>query len=129
MFRLLHSCLQALKSGGNIDCVGAYFEGWILKLNGFLPQFSHCMACRKEVGGESWLSGHQDGVFCDLCTPAKNRNVPDTLRPFLSWIKQNPPSAAPACPLEPEDLPSIRRFLQKLLCFHLEREPRSLRYL
>ena len=112
-----------------MDCIGAYFEGWILKLSGFLPQFTHCMGCHRDVAGKTWMSDSQDGVYCDNCTPRKKQEVPDHLIDFILWIKKNPPSAGTDCPLDTEDIPSVRRVLQSLLSFHLEREPRSLRYL
>ena len=129
VFRLLKSSLQALRSGGDIDCVGAYLEGWILKLSGFLPQFTHCLECRREVGEKSWMSATLDGVYCDRCSPRKKLEVPPNLLPFIRWIKKNPPSAGDTCPLAKDDIPAVRYILQNLLCFQLEREPKSLRYL
>jgi DNA repair protein RecO (recombination protein O) len=129
LFRLLDSCLQALKSGADTDCIGAYFEGWILKLSGFLPQFSHCMQCRCEAGEKSWLSASQDGIYCDRCAPIKKTAVPPELLRFIRWTRKNPPSAVETCPLTAEEMPRVRKILQSLLSFHLEREPRSLRYL
>ena len=130
VFRLLKSTLTALKSGGDIDVVSAYFEGWILKLSGFLPDFSTCMECRRDIDGRSWLSYSQDGVCCGPCTPQKKFEVPETLPPFIQWIKKNPPpdGSGPE-PLDRGEAKKVRRTLQNLLSFHLEGEPRSLRYL
>lgn len=129
IFRLLKSTLQALKSGEDIDFLSAYFEGWILKLNGFLPGFSHCQKCRREIEGISWLSYSQDGVHCNSCTNQKKTEIPKSLSLLILWIRKNPPTAGKACPLTREDIQAARKVLQSLLAFHLEREPKSLRYL
>jgi len=130
VFRLLRSTLAALKSGGDVDLVSAYFEGWILRLSGFLPDFSTCMDCRRDIDGKAWLSHSQDGVCCGPCTPHKKFEVPESMPPFIRWIKKNPPpNGSGPEPMNREGAREVRRILQNLLSFHLEREPRSLRYL
>lgn len=129
IFRLLKSTIQALKSGEDIDFLSAYFEGWILKLSGFLPGFSHCIKCRREIDGMAWLTNSQDGVHCSACTDQKKIEIPKSLSILILWIKKNPPTALKTCPLSREEIQAARKVLQNLLAFHLEREPRSLRYL
>ena len=59
--------------------------------------------------------------------PAGTRSRPELGR-FLAWARKNPPSAAPDTPFSPAELRSIERSLQAMIVFHLEREPKSLRF-
>ena len=63
LFRLLDSTLKAMNVGGDLDLLGAYFEVWVLKINGFLPSFKKCRKCRKEIMNSAWLSSKKEGVY------------------------------------------------------------------
>jgi DNA repair protein RecO (recombination protein O) len=128
LFRLLHSILTGLKEGGDRRFLAAYFEAWVLHLNGFLPDLGRCRKCRKAVR-ESWLSERKDGAYCPDCAPRKKEEVPGTIHGFLHWIKKNPPPGPGETPLPPEEIAKIRKALQAMIVYHLEREPKTLRFL
>jgi DNA repair protein RecO (recombination protein O) len=128
LFRLLHSILKSLKDGGDQRFLAAYFEAWVLHLNGFLPDLGKCRKCRKSVR-EAWLSARKDGCYCPDCAPQKKEEVPAEIHDFLHWIKKNPPPVRGETPLAPDEVARIRKSLQAMIIFHLEREPRTLRYL
>jgi DNA repair protein RecO (recombination protein O) len=48
---------------------------------------------------------------------------------FLDWAKKNPPPQKGIAPFSPEQLEAIRKTLQSLIIFHLEKEPKSLHFL
>ncbi len=127
-FRLLLTTLQALQAGGDAGFLARYFEAWILMINGFLPEVRRCRACRKPLAETGWLSPRRDGVYCDACAPVRREGVCPELGRFLAWARKNPPAAAAGAGIGPADLRSIGRSLQLMIVFHLEREPRSLRY-
>lgn len=129
LFRLLISVLQAIKGGGDVALCTAYFEAWLLKINGVLPDFRHCKKCRKEIKGPGWLSPKKDGLYCVECTPSRKEEIPPSLDDFLQWIKKNPPPREKAHPFSPENIKGISATLEKIIVFHLEREPRTLAYL
>jgi DNA repair protein RecO (recombination protein O) len=128
VFRLLLATLQSLKAGGDLRLLGRYFEAWILMINGFLPDVRRCRKCRKALEEPGWLSPRKDGIYCDGCAPARRDEVRPELGRFLAWARKNPPSAAGGAAFAPAELRSIERSLQAMIVFHLEREPRSLRY-
>ena len=129
VFRLLLSVLQALKRKGALAVLARYFEAWFLQVNGYLPDVRRCKACRKPLEGSGWLAPKKDGVYCDACAPARKDEVRPDLGRFMEWVRKNPPAKAEECPVSAAELKSIRKSLQAMIVYHLEREPKSLRYI
>lgn len=129
LFRLLLSTLQALKKGADLEFLGAYFEVWFLKIGGILPDFRKCKNCKKDIKDSGWLSLKKDGVFCLRCTPQKKEEVKAELNEFIDWAKKNPPSKGKELPYSSPQLKAIRKALQAIIVYHLEKEPKSLKYL
>jgi DNA repair protein RecO (recombination protein O) len=128
LFRLLLSVLKALEAGGDLEFLGAYFETWILKISGFLPDLQRCRKCRKEIKNGGWLSAKKDGVYCSDCSLYKKEKVAPGLSVFVQWIKKNPPTERKLT-AGAEQIAPIRLTLQSIIVYHMEREPKSLRYL
>jgi DNA repair protein RecO (recombination protein O) len=128
-FRLLLSVLQALKQKGDLELLARYFEAWFLQINGFLPDVRHCKKCRKALTESGWLSPKKDGVYCDVCAPARTDEIRQELGRFMEWVKKNPPSKSDESPFTPAELKAIQKSLEAMIVFHLEREPKSLRYI
>jgi DNA repair protein RecO (recombination protein O) len=129
LFRLLHSVLQALKTGADLNFVGAYFEAWLLKLNGIQPDFWKCRRCHQPIKTLSWLSPNKDGVYCQQCVPkGKDEIIPEIIT-FLDWIRKNPPPKDHIYPLTPEQVLKVRNTMRRILVFHMEKEPKSLQHL
>lgn len=129
LFRLLLSMLQAVKEGGNLDLLSRYFEAWFLQINGLLPDFKRCKKCRQRLEAGGWLAPGMDGVYCSGCAPQKKDQTAPEIVFFLDWAKKNPPPRRGIAPFAPEQLEAIRKTLQSLIVFHLEKEPRSLHFL
>jgi len=129
VFRLLLSVLQSLKAKNGLSVTAAYFEAWFLQVNGFLPDVRRCKGCLKALEGPGWLAPRKDGIYCDACAPARKDEAKPELGRFMNWAKRNPPSKAGECPFSPSELAAIRKSLQAMIVYHLEREPKSLRYI
>jgi DNA repair protein RecO (recombination protein O) len=129
LFRLFLSTLQAIRDGGDLGLLSRYFEAWFLQINGLLPDFRRCKKCQKKLLQGGWLSAKMDGVYCASCTPQKKEATPPEIVHFLDWAKKNPPPKKGALPYAPVQLESIRKTLQSLIIYHLEKEPRSLHFL
>jgi DNA repair protein RecO (recombination protein O) len=128
LYRLLLAVLQCLKEGADRTFLAAYFEAWILQINGFLPDFGTCRKCRRPAR-PGWLAAKRDGIFCDNCAPLKKEEVPPETEAFLKWARANPPGKVCGLPLAAAELGRVRKTLQALITYHLEREPRTLRFL
>lgn len=129
LFRLLESTLHAMKEGGDLDLLGAYFEAWILKINGLLPSFKKCRKCRNEILESAWLSARKEGVYCTRCAVHKKEEIKLDMNEFLQWAKKNPPPKHGDFPMERAKLKAIRKTLQGIIIYQMEREPKSIRFL
>jgi DNA repair protein RecO (recombination protein O) len=128
LYRLLLTVLRALRGGGDRAFLAAYFEAWFLQINGFLPDLGTCRKCRKP-GKPGWLSARRDGAYCADCAPVKKDEVPAGAQAFLGWVRKNPPPETPGPPFPEAEIARIRKTLQAMIVFHLEREPRTLQFL
>jgi DNA repair protein RecO (recombination protein O) len=129
LFRLLRETLRAFKAGGDAGLLTAYFEAWYLKISGLLPAFRSCLGCRSDISAGGRLAPHRDGALCGACAPECERDVPEGTARFLEWVRRNPPPRGGDVPFEPEKLAGYRRLLERLIVYHLEQVPQSLRYL
>lgn len=128
LYRLLLSVLRSLKEGGDREFAAAYFEAWFLQANGLLPDLARCAGCRKPLGA-GWLGPRKDGAYCSGCAPVQKDELPAAIQDFLRWIRKNPPPGAGPPPVPADRLAAIRRALQALIVYHMEKEPRSLHFL
>ena len=128
LYRLLLSVLRCLKEGADREFAAAYFEAWFLQANGLLPDLGGCRKCRKPLAA-GFLGPRRDGAYCPDCAPVRKDEVPPAIRDFLRWVRKNPPPGGCTPPFTADQIAAIRRSLQALIVFHMEREPRSLQFL
>ena len=70
LFRMVRVCVEAAaKSPERAEAVARYFELWILKLSGFLPDILSCVDCRKKFGGVNARTflNFERGLRCADC--------------------------------------------------------------
>ncbi len=129
LFRLLISVLQAIRDGGEINLLTAYFEAWFLKINGLLPDLKKCKKCQKDITNFGWLSSKKDGLYCSRCASHKKEKIMPSQATFLQWVKKNPPPKKDT-PLFPKpEIDALRKTMEDIIVFHLEKEPKTLQYL
>lgn len=68
-FRLLLTALRGLKAAVSIDLPLLYFNAWMLRLGGFLPDFRQCSQCGRALGGEAAFAGSLS-IICKDCRPS-----------------------------------------------------------
>lgn len=49
LYRMLDACLSAGKTEADLASVVLYFELWLVRLSGFLPDWTRCENCRREI--------------------------------------------------------------------------------
>jgi DNA repair protein RecO (recombination protein O) len=128
LYRLLLSVLRALAAGGDRPFLAAYFEAWLLYVNGYLPDLGACRKCRKPLN-PGWLGAKRDGAYCSDCAPLKKEEVPAETQAFLRWVRKTPPSGSGGHGFPAAEIGRIRKTLQAMIVFHLEREPRTLQFI
>lgn len=69
LYRMAKVCLEAGKKNiFAMNCVVVYFEIWMLKLGGYLPDWRKCQNCQKEiVGNEKTQLQINFHLFCQNC--------------------------------------------------------------
>ena len=67
-FRLLLVTLRGLKHSGEVDRPLLYFNYWLLRLGGFLPDLDRCGACSRALGEEpAYYAQGSEGLLCRAC--------------------------------------------------------------
>lgn len=124
-FRLLLVVLRALKRFREIDRPLVYFDYWILRLAGFLPDLTVCAQCGKRFEGESAYFAERlpgfVGPECHLGLTAGARPVPVTSladlqrvcsKPLDNWISEQD---------KPRGISEIRGLLESIVEAQTER--------
>jgi len=103
-----------------------YFELWMTRLMGLLPDLAHCIACGEAlVGGETSFNAHADGLFCHVHRPANASELSaDSWQLALKMLR------APVGSFADEAWPrrrgqDLRRFALQSLERHMERKMKS----
>lgn len=52
LYRMITACMTAAEDHPNLSAVALYFELWLLRLSGFLPDWSACENCRREISAD-----------------------------------------------------------------------------
>ena len=122
VFRLFLAVLRSLKHSGEVTRPLLYFDYWLVRLAGFLPDFDLCQYCGRTLGetGGFHLPG-SEGLICDHCrTGVTGQRVyiapavrAGCQKPLERWIAEE---KAPAGCRE------ARRFLEDLIETHAERK-------
>jgi DNA repair protein RecO (recombination protein O) len=79
LYRMVRACVEtAANDAGNLQGVGVYFELWLLKLAGFLPDWSRCNHCKRllEEGDEANIQANFH-LLCANCRRANSSRVMD----------------------------------------------------
>ena len=124
LFRLFLAVLRSLKHSGEVTRPLLYFDYWLLRLGGFLPEFEHCQNCGRPLGDEGGYYGPgSEGLLCETCrvgvtsqrlSPQASSVVETGCRRQLErWLSEE---KAPAGCCE------ARRFLEDLIETHAERK-------
>lgn len=124
MFRLVLVVLRTFKRFGEVNRALLFFDYWLLRLSGFLPDMSRCMACRRPFAEEG---GFYDPVgmalVCSNCRgdgPAEHVSADaiGLVSAFRSYRIEEWVAKEPAPPGTRE----LRRLLEQVIEGHLERK-------
>ncbi len=124
VFRLLLAVLRSLKTSGEITRPLVYFNYWLLRLGGFLPELDRCGACRRPLAGAGAFYGPgSEALLCQDCRhpaaqieiSAGTLGIADGLRGIRldEWLgRQKAPAGAK----------QLRRFFEEVIQTQLERK-------
>lgn len=92
IYNLLYNAIDHIsKIDSKIEIIltAIKFQLKMMDITGILPEFNHCLHCRKELNEDvMYFSTEQGGVFCKNCNTASNHSIemPYKLRDFLTTL-------------------------------------------
>lgn len=122
-FRLLAGVLRAMKRSHEVDRPLLYFDYWLLRLEGFLPDLAHCASCGRALSEGGFYGPASEGVFCADCrTGITPRRVSAQALALAETARGVAPDAWIAAPAPAGEIGETRRFLEDLIESHAERK-------
>lgn len=94
LYRMVRACIATQGRGENdLAAISLYFETWLLRLGGFLPDWSKCLGCGRLFGaGEAAVLQSAYALSCAECQKATGRAqvTPLQREVFISVQKLSP---------------------------------------
>ena len=93
LFRMALACFEAASATPeDLEAVLRYFEVWILKLEGFLPDLRLCANCQKAFGDEVVYLGSDLSLRCGQCSQSRSNPISKRLRAHLRSTEKLSPA-------------------------------------
>jgi len=93
LFRMALACFEAAsETPADLDTVLRYFEVWLLKLEGFMPDLRVCANCQKQFEDEAIYLGPDLALRCLQCSSGRGRAVLKPLRTQLRTMEKLSPA-------------------------------------
>jgi recombinational DNA repair protein (RecF pathway) len=87
------ACFEAAaETPTDLDAVLRYFEVWVLKLEGFLPDLRVCANCQKTFSEEVVYLGPDLSLRCSECSTGRGKVVSKALRSHLRTAEKLSPA-------------------------------------
>ncbi len=128
LFRMVKACLDAVSnSQADLQIILRYFEVWLLKLEGFLPDIRHCGECHQEFNEAELAYISIDSVFrCRNCSRGIGKSLSRRLQTQLRATQKLAPFPfAQASHEVPESIHrEMAELTHQLIGRVLEKQPR-----
>jgi DNA repair protein RecO (recombination protein O) len=94
LFRMAKACLEAIaQCPDDLHAILRYFEVWLLKIEGFLPDLRTCGECHQPFGNEESVFMAPDlALRCRSCSNGRGGVVSKRLHAHLRTTEKLPPS-------------------------------------
>ena len=93
LFRMALAAFEAVaETPDDLEAVLRYFEVWLLKLEGFLPDLRTCAGCQKVFGDEVVYLGPDLSLRCVQCSQARGTAISQRLRLHLRATEKLSPA-------------------------------------
>jgi DNA repair protein RecO (recombination protein O) len=93
LYRMALACFEAAsQSPEDLESVLRYFEVWLLKIEGFLPDLKACANCHRAFSDESVYLGHDLSLRCAQCSNSRGGAISKRLHANLRLTEKLPPA-------------------------------------
>jgi len=122
IFRLALSVLQAL-TGPDVWLPVTYFELWLTRLVGFLPELSECVVCGRNLNGSrAYFHALADGLMCADDKRLASSELSAESRMLAGQMFRAPVDAFSGVPWPKSHGADLRRFTIQILQRHIEKK-------
>ena len=121
VFRLSLAVLQELR-GSALWMPITYFELWMTRLMGYLPELSECIVCGRTLnGGRAFFHALSDGLMCADDKRLASSEISAESRTLASRMLRAPVESFAAMPGHKAQAADLRKFLLQALQRHMEK--------
>lgn len=122
VFRLTLSVLQAL-TGPEIWMPVTYFELWLTRLAGFLPELAECVVCGRSLNGSrAYFHALADGLMCVDDKRLASSEISSESRMLAAQMFRAPVETFVGTPWPKSQCADLRKFLIQTLQRHIEKK-------
>jgi len=122
VFRLALSVIRQLQ-GEEFSIPVTYFELWMARLMGYLPDISECLACGRGLnGGRAYFHVLADGLMCPEHKRLASSELCAESRQLAARMLRAPLSAIQSSGAETHSATDLRKFLLQTLERHIEKK-------
>jgi DNA repair protein RecO (recombination protein O) len=124
LFRMMRAAVDAAAADPTtLDAIGLYFEIWLLRLAGFLPDWSKCERCSRDIADTAYLSP-TTALQCEECGIARGEKSVShiELTTFRSSRNLSPSEFASSTKLYPAEIARLSAILRRVIAESAGRE-------
>jgi DNA repair protein RecO (recombination protein O) len=126
IFRLTLSVLHVLEpgtTGAEIWMPVTYFDLWLTRLVGFLPELTECTVCGRTLNGSrAWFHALADGLICPDDKRLASSELSADSRALAAQMFRAPVESFVGKPWPKTQAADLRKFLIQILQRHLEKK-------
>jgi len=122
VFRLVLSVLAGLR-GSDVWLPITYFELWMTRLMGYLPELSECIVCGRTLNGSrAFFHALSDGLMCLDDKRLASSEISAESRRLADQMFRMPVESFGASPWSKKQGADLRKFLLQTLQRHIEKK-------
>lgn len=122
IFRLTLSVLHVL-TGPDVWMPVTYFELWMTRLVGFLPELTECVACGRNLNGSrAYFHALADGLMCPDDKRMASSEISSESRALATQMFRAPVDSFAATPWPKAQGADLRKLLIQILQRHIEKK-------
>ena len=126
IFRLTLSVLHALrldKTGSDVWMPITYFELWLTRLVGFLPELTECISCGRPLNGtRAYYHALADGLMCPEDKRLASSEISSESRVLAAQMFRAPVESFAGIPWPKKQGADLRKFLIQILQRQIEKK-------
>jgi len=122
IFRLTLSVLRAL-TGTEVWMPVTYFELWLTRLVGLLPELTECIACGRTLNGSrAYFHALADGLMCPEDKRLASSEISNESRALAAQMFRAPVESFAGIPWPKSQAADLRKFVIQTLQRHIEKK-------